>query len=227
MDRAVVLLSGGLDSSTTLAIAVERGFECHALTVDYGQRHRLEIERAASLARTLGAASHRVAAVDLAFSGSSALTDRNIEVPKSRSEEEIGAGVPDTYVPARNSVFLAMALSWAECLGARDLFLGVNAVDYSGYPDCRPEFLEAFRKLAGVATAAGTSGEEIRIHAPLLHLTKGEIVARAVQLGVDLSLTLSCYDPAPDGTPCGRCDSCLLRERGFRDAGVEDPARFR
>jgi 7-cyano-7-deazaguanine synthase len=222
--RAVVLLSGGLDSSTMLAIARREGFECHALTVDYGQRHREELRRAGEMARSLGAASHRILKVDLAEVGGSALTDPGIDVPGDRTDEEIGAGVPATYVPARNTVFLSMALALAEVLHARDLFLGVNAVDYSGYPDCRHEFLEAFESLAAVATAAGAAGAGFRVHAPLLGMSKAEIVGKALALGVDLSRTLSCYDPGPGGRPCGRCDACRLREKGFREAGVRDPA---
>jgi 7-cyano-7-deazaguanine synthase len=224
MRLAVVLLSGGLDSATTLAEAIRQGFEAHALTVRYGQRHDVEIESAASVARAGGAASHRVAAVDLAFVGGSALTDPSVPVPKSRAEEAIGASVPSTYVPARNTVLLSLALAWAETLGARDLFLGATAVDYSGYPDCRPEFLDAFERLAAVATKAGIEGEPFRVHAPLLRMSKGEIVRRALDLGVDLSLTWSCYDPTPERTPCGACDACVLRAKGFREAGVEDPA---
>lgn len=223
---AVVLLSGGLDSSTTLAMAIGENFECHALTVDYGQRNRVEMERAKAQAVLLGAASHRIARVDLAFAGGSALTDDRIEVPKSRSDPEIASGVPVTYVPARNTVFLAVALSWAEALGAADIFTGVNAVDYSGYPDCRPAFLEAFEALAGVATAAGVAGRRFKVHAPLLRMSKGEIVARAVEKGVDLALTFSCYDPRGDRAPCGECDACRLRQRGFMEAGIEDPTRL-
>jgi 7-cyano-7-deazaguanine synthase len=224
MRLAVVLLSGGLDSATTLAEAIRQGFEAHALTVRYGQRHDVEIESAAAVARAGGAASHRVAAVDLAFVGGSALTDPSVPVPKSRAEEAIGASVPSTYVPARNTVLLSLALAWAETLGARDLFLGATAVDYSGYPDCRPEFLDAFERLAAVATKAGIEGEPFRVHAPLLRMSKGEIVRRALDLGVDLSLTWSCYDPTAERTPCGTCDACVLRAKGFREAGVEDPA---
>ncbi len=222
--RAVVLLSGGLDSATTLAWALAGGFEVHALTVRYGQRHELEVERAAAIASALGAASHRVLHVDLASIGGSALTDPSQAVPKGRQEGEIGQTVPPTYVPARNTVLLALALAWAEVLGARDIFLGANAVDYGGYPDCRPAFLEAFERLAAAGTRAGVEGSAFRVHAPLLRMTKGQIVLKAIELGVDLSLTLSCYEPAPDGTPCRTCDSCTLRARGFAEAGVEDPA---
>jgi 7-cyano-7-deazaguanine synthase len=221
--RAVVLLSGGLDSAVTLALAIERGHEAHALTVRYGQRHALEVERAERIARRLGAASWRVVSVDLAALGGSALTDAGVAVPKNRPVDRIGEGIPPTYVPARNTLFLALALGWAEVLGARDLFIGANAVDFSGYPDCRPEFLGAFERLAGVGTRAGVEGRGVRVRAPLIDRTKAQIVLEARRLGVDLGLTLSCYDPAPGGRPCGRCDACLLRARGFREAGVEDP----
>jgi 7-cyano-7-deazaguanine synthase len=221
--RAVVLLSGGLDSATTLAVAVREGYEAHALTVRYGQRHAIEVERAREIATALGATSHRVAAVDLDFPGGSALTDPAIAVPRSRTDEEIGKGIPPTYVPARNTVLLSVALSWAEVLGARDLFVGVNAVDFSGYPDCRPEFLRAFEALAAVATRAGSEGEGFRVHAPLLESTKAEIVRRALELGVDVARTVSCYDPGDGGEACGECDACRLRARGFREAGVDDP----
>lgn len=221
--KAVVLLSGGLDSSTTLALALREGYECHALTVRYGQRHELEIERASRIASALGAASHRIVSADLAFAGGSSLTDPGLEIPAGRTESEMGSGIPSTYVPARNTVFLALALAWAEVLGARDLFLGVNAVDYSGYPDCRPEFVAAFESLAEVATRAGAEGERYRVRAPLLRKTKAEIVRQAVELRIDLSLTLSCYDPSEKGEPCGTCDACLLRRRGFEEAGVADP----
>jgi 7-cyano-7-deazaguanine synthase len=224
-ERAVALLSGGLDSATTLAIAIERGFESHALTVRYGQRHVIEVDRAVTIARQLGAAGHRVVEVDLSFIRGSALVDSTLPVPRSRSDEEIReGGIPVTYVPARNTLFLSLALAWAESLGARDLFIGVNAVDYSGYPDCRPEYLRAFERLARLATKLGAEGQPIRIHAPLLRATKAEIVRRAVELGVDVGRTLSCYRPGPDGEACGLCDSCLLRERGFREAGLVDPA---
>ncbi len=222
--RAVVLVSGGLDSATTLAWALHEGFEAHALTVLYGQRHALEVERAAAVAGALGATSHRVVAADIGALGGSALTDPSRAVPKGRTDADIAGGIPPTYVPARNTVLLALALGWAEVIGARDLFLGVNAVDYSGYPDCRPAFLEAFERLARVATKAGVEGDAFRVHAPLVRMTKGEIVRKAVELGVDLSLTLSCYEPAPDGAPCGGCDACRLRARGFAEAGIEDPS---
>ncbi len=221
--RAVLLLSGGLDSATTLALAREAGFEVHALTARYGQRHELEIERARQLARQLGAASHRVVEVDLGFA-TSALTDERIPVPQGGAGDPRAGEIPPTYVPARNTVLLSLALALAETLGARDLFIGANAVDYSGYPDCRPEFLEAFERLAGLATRAGVEGAGIRVHAPLLRWSKAQIVRRAIELGVDTATTLSCYDPGAGGEPCGACDACRIRERGFREAGVEDPA---
>jgi len=219
--RAVVLLSGGLDSATVLALAVEEGYEVHALTVRYGQRHALEVSRAEALARALGAREHRIVDLDLGFVGASALTDPAIAVPEAGTDP----GIPATYVPARNTVFLALALAWAEALEAEAVFVGVNAVDYSGYPDCRPEFLQAFEALARRATRRGVEGAGFRVRAPLLHWSKGRIVREALRLGVDPAATLSCYDPGPDGVPCGRCDACALRERGFREAGVEDPAR--
>ncbi|MCP3978688.1 MAG: 7-cyano-7-deazaguanine synthase QueC [bacterium] len=221
--RAVVLLSGGLDSATTLAVALERGFAAHALTLSYGQRARLEVERAAAVAAALGAAGHRVLDVDLSLLSGSALTDATVPVPRGRSGDEMASGIPSTYVPARNTVFLSLALAWAESLGAYDLFIGANAVDYSGYPDCRPEFIEGFERLARLATKAGVEGRQIRVHAPLLASSKADIVRRAVELGVDPGMTLSCYEPSPAGEPCGACDSCLLRAKGFRDAGMVDP----
>ena len=221
---AAVLLSGGLDSATTLAIARSEGYQCHCLTVDYGQRHRIELEAARRVADALGAASHRVVALDLRAIGGSALTD-DIEVPKGRNLSD--REVPATYVPARNTVFLALLLGLAEVNDAEDLFIGANAVDYSGYPDCRPEFLRAFETLADVATVAGAEhGVRYRIHAPLLRLNKAEIIRRGIELGVDYSLTHSCYDPTAEGLACGRCDSCVLRRRGFADAGVPDPTRY-
>lgn len=219
---AVVLLSGGLDSSTTLALALEQGFDVHALTVRYGQRHAIEIARAEEQARRLGAREHRVVGVDLAFAGGSALTDRAIPVPKQGGEAS--AGIPVTYVPARNTVLLALALSWAETLGAEDVFIGANVLDYSGYPDCRPEFFEAFERLGRLATRSGVEGRALRIRAPLLHMTKADIVREALRLGVDVGRTLSCYDPDPAGTPCGACEACRLRAKGFREAGVRDPS---
>jgi 7-cyano-7-deazaguanine synthase len=219
---AVVLLSGGMDSAVVLAHLRREGFDCHALSFDYGQRHRVELERAAEVAKALGAASHRVATIDLRIFGASALT-ADIAVPKGRDVEH-AHDIPVTYVPARNTIFLAHALAMAESLGARDLGIGVNAIDYSGYPDCRPGFVEAFERLANLATRAGVEAAErgerwIRVHTPLLQLTKAGIIRRGRELGVDLSRTVSCYDPAPTGDPCGTCDACQLRERGFREAG--------
>ncbi|MEQ8234513.1 MAG: 7-cyano-7-deazaguanine synthase QueC [Gammaproteobacteria bacterium] len=221
--KAVVLLSGGLDSTTTLAIAKSEGFDCYALSFRYGQRHHFELTRAAEVASRLGAIEHVVAEIDLRKFGGSALT-ADIDVPKQRAIEEMGAGVPVTYVPARNTVFLSFALAWAEVLGANDIFLGVNALDYSGYPDCRPEYLEAYERMANLATRAGVEGtQQLRIHAPLIKLSKAEIIKRGVLLGVDYGITSSCYDPADDGAPCRQCDSCLLRAKGFAEAGVADP----
>lgn len=225
MPAAVVLLSGGLDSSVALGIARSRGFSCLALTVRYGQRHALEVEAAAAVARALGAAEHRVVGVDLKGFGGSALTAGR-GIPKRRTPGEIGQGIPATYVPARNTVLLSLALAWAEAAGASDLFLGVNALDYSGYPDCRPEFLAAFERLAALATKAGVEGRPFRIHAPLLRMTKAEIVLEGTRLGLDLSLTHSCYDPPAPGLHCGACDACLLRRKGFREARVPDPTRY-
>ncbi len=224
MAGSVVLLSGGLDSATTLALALRDHPPAHALTVRYGQRHELEIRRAAEIARALGAASHRVVAIDSGFFLGSALSDPSVAVPKGRSLEGIGRGVPSTYVPARNTVLLSLALAWAESLGVDRVCLGVNALDYSGYPDCRPEFLSAFERLARLATRAGSEGRAIRVEAPLLEMGKGEIVRLAVGLGVPVGRTLSCYDPAEGGRPCGGCDACALRARGFAEAGVEDPS---
>lgn len=222
--RAVVLLSGGLDSATTLAIAREEGFAAHALSFAYGQRHAAELEAARRVAAHLGVAEHLVATIDLRAFGGSALT-AEIDVPKG---ENHARGVPVTYVPARNTIFLAHALGWAEVLRADDIFIGVNAVDYSGYPDCRPAFIEAFERLANLATKAGTEeGRRIRIHAPLIALTKAQIIQRGLALGVDYALTRSCYDPDVAGRACGRCDSCRLRLQGFREAGVEDPGEYR
>lgn len=218
---AIVLLSGGLDSATAAAIARAEGYELHALTVRYGQRHAREIEAARKVARSLGVARHVELDVDLsAFGGSSLTTDA--DVPKDRALE--GGEIPSTYVPARNTVLLALALSWAEAIGARDIFVGVNALDYSGYPDCRPEFIEAFEWMARLATRAGIEGDEFRIRAPLIQMTKAEIVKEGTSLGVDYALTWSCYDPSAPGVPCGRCDSCRLRALGFAEAGIHDPA---
>ena len=221
--KAVCLLSGGLDSSTCLAFARRKGFVCYALSFDYGQRHRVELEAAAKVAAALGAVEHAVARIDLRMFGHSALTDA-IAVPKSRSLDEMGKGIPVTYVPARNTVFLSFALAWAEVLESSDIFIGVNALDYSGYPDCRPEYIEAFERMANLATKAGVEGRtRVKIHAPLLHLSKAQIVKLGSELGVDFSLTHSCYDPDPAGHPCGQCDSCLLRRKGFEEAGLVDP----
>ena len=225
MRPAVVLLSGGLDSTTTLAIAIAEGYETCALSFDYGQRHCLEIEAARRVASSLGAREHRVAKIDLRIFGGSALTD-DLNVPKQRSETEINQGIPVTYVPARNTIFLAYALASAEVIQACDIFLGVNAIDYSGYPDCRPEFIEAFENLANLGTKAGAEGRRFGIHTPLIKFSKAEIIHKAVELSVDLSLTHSCYDPTPEGLACGECDSCLLRLKGFREAGIKDPIRY-
>jgi 7-cyano-7-deazaguanine synthase len=224
--RAVVLLSGGLDSATVLAIARRQGYEPYALSFSYGQRHAWELEAAKRVAASLGAAQHRIATIDLRIFGGSALT-ADIEVPKGRDEAEMGQGIPITYVPARNTIFLAFALAWAEVLESSDIFIGVNALDYSGYPDCRPEFIESFEKMANLATKAGVEGRQhLKIHTPLIALTKAQIIQKGIELGVDYGLTSSCYDPFPDGQPCGQCDSCLLRQKGFREAGSEDPLRY-
>jgi 7-cyano-7-deazaguanine synthase len=225
MKRAIVLLSGGIDSTTTLAIAIAEGYEPHALSFDYGQRHQIEVEAARRVAESLGAKEQRVAKIDMRIFGGSALTDE-IDVPKNRAETEIARGIPATYVPARNTIFLAYALTWAEVILADHIFLGVNAIDYSGYPDCRPEFIEAFENLANVGTKAGVEGRRFQIHTPLIKMSKAEIIRKAVELGVDLSLTHSCYDPLPEGLACGECDSCLLRLKGFREAGIEDPIHY-
>jgi len=225
MKSAVVLLSGGIDSTTTLAIALAEGYEAYALSFDYGQRHQIETQAARRAADSLGAKKHRIAKIDLRVFGGSALTG-DIDVPKQRSETEIANGIPVTYVPARNTIFLAYALGWAEVIQAADIFLGVNAIDYSGYPDCRPEFIEAFQTVANVGTKAGVEGRRFQIHTPLIKFSKAEIIRKAVELGVDLSLTHSCYDPSPDGLACGECDSCLLRLKGFREAGIQDPIRY-
>lgn len=221
MKHAVVLLSGGLDSATVLAAAVRDGYTCHALSFAYGQRHAAELAAAARVAGVLGATDHKILNLDLSAFGGSALTDRNIPVP-----EQPAVGIPITYVPARNTVFLAVALGWAEVLAAQDIFIGVNAVDYSGYPDCRPEFIAAFERLAGLATRAGIEGGKLRIRAPLIKLSKAQIVALGTELGVDYSLTVSCYQATEEGLACGRCDSCRLRRRGFEEAGIPDPTRY-
>ena len=225
MKPAVVLLSGGIDSATALATAITEGYETYALSFDYGQRHQIETEAARRIANSLGVKEHRIAKIDLRVFGGSALTD-DIDVPKQRSEKEITDGIPVTYVPARNTIFLAYALAWAEVIPANDIFLGVNAIDYSGYPDCRPEFIETFETVANVGTKAGVEGRRFQIHTPLIKLSKAEIIRKAVKHGVNLSLTHSCYDPTPDGLACGECDSCLLRLKGFREAGITDPIRY-
>lgn len=223
-NRAVILLSGGLDSATCLAIAKNSGFEPYAISFRYGQRHRIELERAAAVAKHLGAADHIVIDIDLAKLGGSALTDRTIAVPKHQTVDQIGSDIPLTYVPARNTVFLSYALAWAEVLESKDIFIGVNALDYSGYPDCRPEYIAAFETMANLATKRGVEGNHLTIHAPLIQLTKAQIIEKGLALGVDYGLTISCYDPADDATPCGRCDSCLLRAKGFSELGSADPA---
>ena len=223
---AVVLLSGGLDSTTVLAIARSEGFMPYALSFHYGQRHVAELEAARRIAASAGVAGHVVAEIDLRVFGGSALT-ADIEVPKGRSDEEVGAGIPITYVPARNTIFLSFALAYAETLGASDVFVGVNALDYSGYPDCRPEYIEAFERMANLATKAGVEGtQRLKIHAPLMQLTKEGIIRRGLELGVDYAATLSCYDPDPQRRACGACDACRLRLRGFAAAGVLDPAAY-
>jgi 7-cyano-7-deazaguanine synthase len=220
---AICLLSGGLDSSTCLAIARREGFACYCLSFDYGQRHQIEMEAACKVAKQLGAQEHRIVRFDLRGFGGSALTS-DIAVPKDRAESQMSVGIPVTYVPARNTIFLSFALAYAEVTSAADIFIGVNAIDYSGYPDCRPEFIAAFENMANLATQAGVEGKtKIRIHTPLIHMSKADIVRQAIALGVDLSLTHSCYDPSPEGRACGHCDSCLLRLKGFQEAGVLDP----
>ena len=222
MSNAVCLLSGGLDSATCLALARREGYQCYALSFDYGQRHKVELDAAARVAQALGAERHLVAKIGLDVFGGSALTAA-IDVPKGRSAGEIGAGIPITYVPARNTIFLSFALAWAEVLESSDIFIGVNALDYSGYPDCRPEYIEAYEHLANLATRAGVEGAtRMKIHTPLLHLTKAGIVKLGRELGLDFGLTFSCYDPGPGGLACGQCDACLLRRKGFDEAGIED-----
>lgn len=224
---AVVLLSGGLDSATVLAIARAQGYHVNALSFSYGQRHSSELDAARRVAASQGVHSHRIATIDLRIFGGSALTD-DIDVPKGRDADDMVHGIPVTYVPARNTIFLSFALAWAEVLGASDIFIGVNALDYSGYPDCRPEFIRAFEHMANLATKAGVEGhQQLVIHTPLMTMTKAQIIRRGLELGVDYSLTSSCYDPAPDGTPCGQCDSCFLRRKGFRENGIEDPLPYR
>lgn len=226
MAKAVVLLSGGLDSTTTLAVAKSAGYEVYAISVDYGQRHKVELVRAAAVAAALGAAEHRTVRLDLQAVGGSALT-AEVAVPKGRSDADMAHGIPVTYVPARNTILLGLALGYAEVVGAFDLFIGANHLDYSGYPDCRPEFLEAFERLANLATKAGVEGAgRFKVHAPLLKMTKAEIIREGVRLGVDYAQTLSCYDPDDQGRACGGCDSCLLRKKGFAEAGVPDPTSY-
>ncbi|MFH2140084.1 MAG: 7-cyano-7-deazaguanine synthase QueC [Pseudomonadota bacterium] len=219
--RAVVLLSGGLDSATVLAQARAQGFQCHALSVDYGQRHHVELAAAQRVASGLGATTHRVINIDLTAFGGSALTDASIAVPETAT-----SGIPLTYVPARNTIMLSLALAWAEVLQAQDIFIGVNAVDYSGYPDCRPEFVEAFERMANLATKAAVEGKALTLHAPLLHLSKAEIIRLGMQLGVDYAMTVSCYQADESGRACGRCDSCRLRQEGFRATQVDDPTHY-
>ncbi|GAB4513045.1 MAG: 7-cyano-7-deazaguanine synthase QueC [Sulfuricaulis sp.] len=221
-NKAVVLVSGGLDSATVLALARAAGTRCYALTFDYGQRHRVELEAARRVALQIGVADHRVVKLDIGWMGGSALTDTRIAVP-----HESSAGVPVTYVPARNSIFLSIALGWAEALGVSDIYIGANAVDYSGYPDCRPEFIQAFERLANLATRAGAEGKGFHIHAPLMSMHKHEIILAGARLNVDYALTLSCYDPDTTGHACGRCDACRLRAQGFTEAGIADPTRYR
>ncbi len=216
--KAVVLVSGGLDSATTLAIARDRGFACYVLSFDYGQRHRIELDAARRVARSLGAVRHEIVKLDIGWMGGSALTDTTIKVP-----EKSGEGIPVTYVPARNTIFLSLALGWAETLGARDIFIGANAVDYSGYPDCRPAFIDAFSDLANIATKAGVEGMKIAIHAPLIQMSKAEIIKQGSALGINYGLTVSCYQPGKGGEACGRCASCQLRTQGFHEAGIDDP----
>jgi 7-cyano-7-deazaguanine synthase len=225
--RAVVLLSGGLDSATVLAIARSEGYELHALSFSYGQRHIVELDAARRVASAIGVADHRIAKIDLRVFGGSALTG-DFAVPKGRTADEMSHDIPITYVPARNTIFLSFALAWAEVLGSSDIFIGVNALDYSGYPDCRPEFIAAFEKMANLATKAGVEGRQaLVVHTPLIALTKAEIIRKGIALGVDYGLTSSCYDPSASGEPCGECDSCLLRRKGFRENGIEDPLRYR
>ncbi len=219
--KAVVLVSGGLDSTTVLAIAKSKGFDCYTLSFDYGQRHRVELQAADTLAKEMGAKAHKTVKLDLRTIGGSALTDDDIEVPEHLSE-----GIPVTYVPARNTVFLSIALGWAEVLGAHDIFIGVNAVDYSGYPDCRPDYIAAYETMANLATKMGVEGQALKIQTPLIDLTKADIIKQGIELGVDYQKTVSCYQADDDGKACGRCDSCRLRRQGFADAGVDDPTRY-
>jgi 7-cyano-7-deazaguanine synthase len=225
--KAVVLLSGGIDSTTTLAIAQKMGFTIYVLSFRYGQRHQIELEAAVSIARNFFVAKHLIVNIDLRLIGGSALTG-NIDVPKSRSVEQMGKDIPVTYVPARNTIFLSYALAWAEVIGSFDIFIGVNALDYSGYPDCRPEYIAAYENMANLATKAGVEGnQKLKIHTPLIEMSKADIIRRGIELGVDYSLTHSCYDPSAGGLACGECDSCLLRLKGFQEAGMSDPGRYR
>jgi len=227
ISKAVVLLSGGLDSTTALAIAQSEGFDVHAMSFRYGQRHKVELESAERVAATMGVKQHVIVDINLRQFGGSALTSE-LDVPKSRSITEMSHGIPVTYVPARNTVFLSFALAWAETLGAQDIYIGVNSLDFSGYPDCRPEYITAYEKMANLATRAGIEGtQRLRIHTPLIQLTKAQIIQRGLELGIDYSRTSSCYDPAPTGAPCGSCDSCLLRTKGFNEAGIQDPLVLR
>ncbi len=224
--KAVILLSGGVDSTTAMAFAKQEGYEIFGLSFRYGQLHTLELEAAQRVAKALGAKEHLMIDIDLAKVGGSALTDQ-IDVPKARTEKEMARDIPATYVPARNTIFLSLALAWAEVLEASDIFIGVNALDYSGYPDCRPEYIEAFERMANLATKMGVEGRtQIKIRTPLIHMTKSEIIKKGIELGVDYSMTHSCYDPSSDGTACGQCDSCLLRKKGFREAGIKDPIDY-
>lgn len=226
--KAIALLSGGLDSATTLAVAKNQGFDCYALTFRYGQRHSIEIKSAKRIADAIGVIEHRILDIDLAAFAGSALTDRSLDVPKGRNIISRGTDIPVTYVPARNTIFLSFALAWAETLGIFDIFIGVNAIDYSGYPDCRAEFIKAFQKLANLATAAGVEGKgKYKIHTPIIKMTKAEIIKTGAKLNLDYSLTHSCYDPDEKGRACGRCDSCRLRLKGFADAGLKDPIEYR
>jgi 7-cyano-7-deazaguanine synthase len=225
MKHAVVLLSGGLDSATTLAIAIDQGYEAYALSFDYGQRHKVEIEAARNVAKQVGARKHLIAKIDNRIFAGSALT-HDVDVPKNRAEEDIGSGIPVTYVPARNTIFLSHALALAETIPAGHIFIGANALDYSGYPDCRPEFIAMFETLANLGTKRGIEGMRFQIHAPLIKMSKAEIIQKAIELKVDLAITHSCYDPTPDGRACGECDSCQIRRKGFREAGVTDPIQY-